>query len=271
MSLNLRQGVTFTNLGRAFHPIYDHHKRVLWLMTTATIVASIAAFLRAEALFAILAAGINGALAGFIAWALAREFDPDRERISPLAIIWITLTAIFFGTLPLLPSMVFIGMARYLNRIIGLPLRRFEALAILLLPLALMFYFQNLVFGLLAVLTFSLEAYHEKFPRKETRYAVLAFIATIGFVFFDGVPTFTLPSMFLSAIAAIITLLMLIKLLRMKQPQTRTDFNDLPINLPRLRTSVLLSLLIAILALHTGDSGFLLLAPLWAALLTAAI
>jgi hypothetical protein len=243
----------------------------MWLMALASTATSLAAFLRAEPLLAILEAGLSAALAAFIAWALAREFDPDREALSPLSIVWITLITIFFGPLPLLPSAVFIGASRFLNRIIGLPLRRIETLAILLLPLALMLYYQNWVFGLLAALTFSLEAYHENFPRKETLYALLAFAATLGFVYLNGAPAFTTPTIPVIAITALITVLILIKLLRLKQPGSRTDFNDLPISLPRLRASITLNLLIAILALHTGDSGFLLLAPLWAALLTAAI
>ena len=271
MSLDLRQGVVFTNMGRAFHPVYKYHWRVLQLMTLAFLAASAASFLRGEPLLAILGTGLNGALAAFIAWALTREYDPDREALSLLSIVWITLAAIAFGPLPLLPSAVFIGAARFLNRIIGLPARRIEVLAILMLPLALMIYYQNWVFGLLAALTFSIEAYYEHFPRKEIFYAFLGFAAAFSFVSINGLPAFTAASIPVGAITVVIPVLILIKILRLKQPHSRTDFNDLPISLPRLRASIFLSLLIAILALRTGDSGFLLLAPLWAALLTASM
>ena len=54
-----QRGVTFTNLARAFHPDYKHHRWVLWLTTAAVSVVAVAAFLRAEPLLSIISTAFN--------------------------------------------------------------------------------------------------------------------------------------------------------------------------------------------------------------------
>ena len=272
MPLDPRRGIANSNLGRAFHADYKHHRWVLWLIAAAVSVVSIAANLRGEPLFSILSISLNAAIAGFIGWALARELDPDRETISLLAIPLVATMVIFFGPIPVLPSAVFIGTSRFLIRITGLPPRRVEVLFIFVLPLALMFYYQNPVFGLLATLTFGLEAYFEKFGRsEETLYALFALLVTLIYIGYVGLPEFNSPSKLYGGLTAAISLLVVLKVIRMRQPQSRSDFNDQPISLVRLRGKILLTVLIAVLTLYNGDAGFLLLAPVWAALFTAGI
>ncbi|MCH7662513.1 MAG: hypothetical protein IH859_01420 [Chloroflexi bacterium] len=271
MSLDLPQGVALKNLWRAFHPKYKYHRWVLWLVTAATAVAATASYLRGEDFFATLSLSFNSALASFIAWALARELDPDRETVSLLAIPFAATIIIIFGPVALLPSVVFIGSARFLTRITGLPPRRIEVLFILLLPLAIMLYYQNAVFGLLAAFTFGLEASFEKFPRKESLYTVFALLVTAAMIGYVGLPTMTSPGMLSGLIAGVISLLVVIKVVRLRQPQSRSDFNDQPIRVARLRAMMLLTMLIALMALAGGNSGFLLLAPVWAALFSTGI
>jgi len=271
MPLDLRQGTAFTNLGRAFHPVYKHHRWVLWLVASAGAAAAMASYLRGEEWLAILSFAFNSVLAGLIAWALARELDPDRETVSLLAIPIAAATVISFGAVALLPSAVFIGTARYLIRITASAPRRMEVLVIWLMPLGLMLYYQNAVFGLLTVLTFGLEAYFEKFPRSESRYAAAALFATAGYAAYAGLPAFTSLGLLPGLMAGGIGLLVLLKAARMRQPQSRSDFNDQPISLGRLRTVMLLSMAIALITMTGGTPGFLLLGPLWAALLTVGI
>jgi hypothetical protein len=271
MSLDLKQGVAFTNLGRAFHPSYPHHRRILIYMGLAIPVTALAAWLRDPVLVPALSAGLNAALAVFVAWGLAREFDPDREVLSQLAVPLAVAGVIVHGPLPLLPAAAFVGTARFLVRITGLPVRPIEVLVVFLLPLGLMPVYHLPQLGLLSALTFLAEARFEGWPRRELLLAGLAVVITVTYTILYPLPAFTWPSAGVLVGAGLVALLMLVKIARMQAPASSTDFNDQPVSLPRLRAKLAIALLIGLLALAGGNPGFWLLAPLWAALLPAAL
>ncbi len=86
--------------------------------------------LRNGAAFSTLAPAANAAVSTFLAWALARELDPDRPRSANVAAVLAGLAPVAFGEAALAGLFALLLGARVLVRSTGLPPTPLEALAL---------------------------------------------------------------------------------------------------------------------------------------------
>jgi hypothetical protein len=261
-----------SNIGRSFSLSYPRHRRLVQIAAWGGLAAGGVSVLKGQPAPQSLWTGLNTFLAALVAWAVARELDPDREPGGHVAAGWAVAAALIFGPLPLLPAALFIGFGRLLTRIVGLVPLFTDALGLLLVPLGMMLYHSDPLYGLLPAIAFALDAVFERELGRSAVFALLAAAATAAQLILAGVPPHTVNSQLTTLIAGAVAFLTVLKLFRMGAIRVKTDVNGLPVSLARVRAFTIFALVMALLPMLQGnDSRFLRYAPLWAALLGAAL
>jgi hypothetical protein len=219
------------------------------------------------------------ALGFFLAWALARELDPDREPAAFLAAGFTlpTLAAAGFGWLPLpdLAALFLVLLAvRVLNRSTGLAATIPDTFGLLGLGLWLG-YESSPVYLVAAVAALLIDALLGPADRRRFILAVSAaaiggVLIAIGDPVYDPPPRSTLVPMLVSlpVLAALIpSALFAVTIRAAGQIHSLADATTGPLSPRRVRAGQLLALSAALgLALMHGGAGIIALLPLWAAM-----
>ncbi|WP_048138870.1 hypothetical protein [Methanosarcina horonobensis] len=103
-------------------------------------------------------AGLMAGASVFLAWAFAREIDPDNELSAFVAAFFSGIGFIFFPSPLLLTLLLELMLLRIVNRSTGLPARTLDSFAILLLSGWLLFH-GGWIYSILAFLAFVLDAF----------------------------------------------------------------------------------------------------------------
>lgn len=233
-------------LGRDFNPRrYPSHRRASSISAIAWAVMTLGQTLGGEELIPALLAGLNAALACFVTWIIAREWDPDRNATAHAAQILTAVYVIAFAQVPILPTATLIFFSRFLSRITGLELRNWQVLP------AAFFVFTFAVFskdpalaiglGLLFVIDSRLNEAYEQSHWLGPTLLIGGFVYT--FFFWPGTASGNI-GLGQAAIGVVIVL-NIWELAGMKRLQSRCDFGDKDIDPGRFRWAVLLGLLVA--------------------------
>ncbi len=257
-----------TALARIVDPRLPSHRRVL---TVATLSA-IAAWGYAGGSRDGLGIAFNAGVASFLAWAIARELDPDRPAAGTAAAVISGVVSIVVGPSMLLVTVLALLTARILHRSTGLPPTLLDLLALLGVAYVGSRSASGWAVGL--ALAFAVARDHrlpDPAPRRQLLAAFLiAATATAGAVV-GGVPyRWTVP-------AATETILLIAGVvaafsLRIYVPVSVTDHTGRRIDTVRLQSARMGTLGTGVLAAAlTGSEGIVALSPLWSAVIGVAL
>ncbi len=291
-----------TSMPRNVDPTYRPHQLIILLTVLSGVLAGALQLAATPDDFgAAVVAGLTIGAVAFVTWVLAREVDPDKEYGSHVAALLATLAALAIWT-PLnaglgfgadVPPMALLGMAlllfltRIVNRSVGYAAKLGDYVVILVVTGIVAFASQHWILALVTMNAFMLDAWFKPANRKGFLFAVLVVPITAVALYArgltllggdegaTGIEVFALgvgEAGTLSALAAILAALIatgyFFTLFCLRRVDTLADQTDEPLTVPRVRATMGLALLAAIVsALWGGDAAMISLSPLWMLLL----
>lgn len=219
---------------------------------------------------AISSALYSGLIAGasvFLAWAFARELDPDNELSAFFAAFLGCAGFMFFPSPFLLALFLEILLIRIINRSTGLPSKTSDSIAVLLLS-GWISSQGNWIFGLFTALAFFLDSFLPEPNRQNRIFGVIAFIVSLlAFIRTPGKESVLLDvEVGLFILAAV--LLFIPHVLSSRKIKSRGDLTGIPLDSLRMQAAQLTAMLSAGLsAVLGGVAGAESLMPLWGAIL----
>jgi hypothetical protein len=219
---------------------------------------------------AISSALYSGLVAGasvFLAWAFARELDPDNELSAFFAAFLGCAGFLFFPSPFLLALFLEILLIRIVNRSTGLPSKTSDSIAVLLLS-GWISSQGNWIFGLFTALAFFLDSFLPEPNRQNRIFGLIAFIVSLlAFIRTPGKESILLDAeVGLFILAAV--LLFIPHVLSSRKIKSRGDLTGIPLDSLRMQAAQLTAMLSAGLsAVLGGVTGAESLMPLWGAIL----
>ncbi|UHD17932.1 hypothetical protein [Thiocapsa bogorovii] len=274
--MNLRQ---ISGIARPIEPGYPTNRWIAVLTLLVLIAGGVWRLLDGDGWLTASGWSASAAVSFFLAWALARELDPDRELAAFVAAGFTlpALAAAGLGWLPLpdLAALFLVLLAmRVMNRSTGVAATVPDTVGLLGLGLWLG-YESSPIYLAVAVAALLIDALLGPADRRRVILAVLA--ATIGGVLVAiGDPPYAPPSPPTSApmwvpvpvlAALIMSAIFAVTIRAADQVQSLADATAEPLSPRRVRAGQLLALLTALgLTLAHGSPGLTGLLPLWAAM-----
>ena len=256
-----------TSIGRPVDPAWPTNRAILILSLTVMLV--VAAFRIVFGGLAFLPALVAGALAGgsvFLAWAFARELDPDHDL------------AAFVGALIALPAWELLGSPRFaslvllllglriVNRTVGPPARPLDSISLLLLA-SWVAWRGDWITTVVILGAFVLDGTLKPEHRIHLAAAGAALALTGVAVSRAGIPAGLAGPDLPSVVALALVVPFLRVLAQSRNLQTLTDVGALPLVANRIGSAQALGLLAVLLAVAAyGLEGLEALSPLWAAM-----
>lgn len=255
-----------SNLGRPIDPAYKTNLLILIFSVLTGAVASASSLYAGVGIIEALVMGIWSGGAVLAGWAIAREIDPDHEYSAFVGAAF--SLAISQGNLLWIgPLIGVVWLARTVARTGGRPITLFDGVMMLgFIGYAAIFTI-GWPLGLIMAIAFALDAFWAPPNRPSGIFAVLSLALTIGLVLQAGVGEIAWPDSWYLAVFAIVAPSFLVLILATKSITTRSDHNNLPLDLTRVRAAMSIALAIGIVsALWQGNGGIEHLAPLWGAM-----
>lgn len=251
--------------------LYPTNLAILVLFVVSGLIASVILQGRGVPPEDISRAAVNVALQVFVGWAIAREIDPDHELsafgAAGLAFLG-ALTAPQDASLTFFLPLLF--LTRILNRVVGTPARIGDSLLALFVTGFTVFY-GEWMFGLVGITVFLLDATLDKPLRTQWLFAGIMALLTGGYIVTHPITSlggFSLP---IIGAALALTLLYGWNIATTHQIETRSDYTNELLSGARVRATMAVTLLTAIVYLWNGDAGFWMMLPLWMTLLAVSL
>jgi hypothetical protein len=217
------------------------------------------------------ASGLRAGASVFLAWAFARELDPDNEFSAFVAAFLGFAGFLLFPSPFLLALFLELLLIRIINRSTGLPAKTSDSFAILLLSGWISFQ-GEWAFGLFTTLAFLLDSSLPEPNRCNRIFGGIAFmISLLAFTGTAGKESILMNTQ-LGLFAFAATLLFIPRILRSGKIKSRGDLTGNPLDPLRVQAAQLIALLNAILyTALKGWAGIESLMPLWGAILGVAL
>lgn len=257
-----------TSLARPLDIEYATNRAILILSFLATFLGFAWRLYAGDGLIANVSWGVGVGIAVFLAWALAREIDPENEFSAFPGILICIIGVLIWGLPSLLGAAWLLGIARMLNRTTGLPAKVLDSLGMTLLTGYLVWQL-NWLYGLIAVFAFLFDSFLPDRHPRQIIFAFLAIGATVMGLIFRGElsPVGHLSLISFLSISAI-SLFFIPVVIRTRRVQVACDFTQDPVYPSRVQAAQVTTLAACwLLAIWQGDSGIIALLPMWAAYL----
>lgn len=217
------------------------------------------------------ASGLRAGVSVFLAWALARELDPDNEFSAFVAAFLGCTGFLLFPSPFLLALFLELLLIRVINRSTGLPAKTSDSLAILLLSGWISFQ-GEWAFSLFTALAFFLDSSLPEPNRRNRAFGgIILMISLLAFTKTACKESILMDTQ-LGIFTLAATLLIIPHILRSGKIKSRGDLTEIPLDPLRIQAAQLTALLNAVLftALE-GWAGIESLMPLWGAILGVAL
>ncbi|WP_417493627.1 hypothetical protein [Maricaulis sp.] len=263
-----------SSIARPLEPQYPTNRAVLILLPLIALgTGGIAFLLRDAGLAGAVSAGLQGMLAAFLAWALGREVDPDRNEAAFIAMA-LTVAAVALGHAPALWVLALALMGtRVVVRTVGQAAKLNDLALVTILAGLAVFVDGYWAMGLVAGFAMAVDLFYD---HKRTLNLVFAAFAT-GFSMFalvqsgGDIAAVTLqplglvePGWSLAVLA--LTALTGFFILTCPAVTSLCDASGEPLERRRVRGGGVIVLLFATAAMFEGQAGLLAALPLWAVL-----
>jgi hypothetical protein len=259
-----------TAIARAIDPNYPTN-RAIALVTLAVIIGgTILQLIAGGQLLQSVSWGVAAGLAVFLAWALARELDPDHD-LSAFVATGLALIGLHFLDLPGLTALFWvIVLLRIVNRTAGLPATILDSLLVLGLGSWLTWQ-GEWIYGLITALAFLLDSRLSPPHRRHLLFGVIALVITV--ILFGGrLPRVGEPSPAIVLAVLVMSVLFVPVIIASRELTTVSDQTNEPLNPRRVQAAQGIALLTGILAVWwNGYPGLVSFMPLWAAMAGASL
>jgi len=259
---------TVTGIGRPLDPNYPTNRIIVIVALTVGLLGAIVQTVTGASLVAGALWGGGAAVTVFLAWALCRELDPDRDLSAFVAAAFATAGVFLWGQPDLVACFWLLLAVRTVNRTTGVKATVFDALGLLGLG-ALLTFQGNWGYGLVTALAFFLD---NQLPAPHGQQIIFAPAATIlaaAAAVLRGAPPF---SPLFGLVALGLAALFVPVFLGSERLVSVADDTGERLDPTRVRAAQALALLAGLTAaLWSGAAGLIALVPLWSAVLGASL
>jgi hypothetical protein len=257
-----------TAIARPIDSNYPTNRAIALLTLSIVFGGSILRLIAGASFMQSISWGVAAGLAVFLAWALARELDPDYD-LSAFVAAGLALIGLLFLDSPGLTALLWmIILLRIVNRTAGLPATILDSLLILGLGSWLTWQ-GEWIYGLMTALAFLLDSQLSPPHRRHLVFAAIALIITVMLFFVDGsMPRDSELSIPVVVAALVMAALFVPVIIASRQLTTVSDQTSEPLNPRRVQAAQGIALLTGILmAWWNGYPGLASFMPVWAAML----
>ena len=194
--------------------------------------------------------GLSTALAAFGGWAMAREFAPDDQAATIIALVLAVTVNLAMGDTGglyhLLLLFTVLALTRVVNRTTGLEARLSDSVILLALTLWVVYGTANPLFAAVAGLAFALDGLLDPAPlRRQWLFALLSFGAVIVYmVDYDvGPEVYTVPATLSQWLAILTALMFALNIFLLRKVSSRCDVGRKPMSPSRVRGGMWVALL----------------------------
>lgn len=246
----------YTSIGRPLDPAWPTNKAVLVLLPLAAALGAALAWAGGEPLPAVLSAALRCALSIFVAWALARELDPDDPSAAFISLGLGLLVAVAGDSPGLLTAFATLGLVRIVNRSTGLAARKSDSLLLLLLSVGTLYWTASPLFGIVAALAFALDGSLREPLRHQWVFALVCLGGTVVFMVDHdlGLGPVGAPDSLFEWLSVLVLLMFALYLLLTRRVRSRGDIGDRPLDLNRVRGGMAVGLLAAVQGLGRPEA-----------------
>ena len=256
-----------SSTGRPLSFKYPTNRAIIFIIASVFIFGTLTKLVAGDSFTASIAWAFGAATALFFAWALARELDPDGNASAFIATAFM-FVALFFADLPALLALFwFLLIIRILNRITGVVPKPLDLAGVVVLA-AVLSWQELWVYGLITVIALYTNSWMDGEKKKGITLVVLVLSLLVLSVFF-GNSSFTSVEISVIAIvaASFITLLFIPIICIKTKIKSLTDITREPVSANRMRLVRILAVVTGIMVTTVqGNTGFINLLPLWAAI-----
>lgn len=238
----------YTSIGRPLDPGFPTNRAVLVLMPLAAVLGAVVDWTRGGELSHVLLQAVLFAVIAFIAWALARELDPDHDPVAFISLAGGVLVGLTAQSPGVLIAFVTLGLIRIVNRSSGLVARKADSSALLLLSIAVIYLTQSPLFGVVAALAFILDGSLKDPLRHQWVFALISLGATVVYMVDHrtGLALVSVPDSLFDWLALLFLTIFALNILLTRSVKAHSDVHDRPLDVKRVRGGMLVGLLAAL-------------------------
>jgi hypothetical protein len=245
----------YTAIGRPLDPSWPSNRAVLILLPLAVLLGAGLGWAGGDNLVELLLRGLRLAVLMFLAWALARELDPDDHSAAFVALAIAVIVGVAIPDAGLLTAVATLGLVRCVNRSTGLPARKSDSAVLMLLAIAVIYLTGSPLFGAVAALAFVLDGSLRDPLRHQWLFALICLGAMVVYlVDYDVSPwAVAAPDTLFEWLSVLVLLMFALYLLLTKSVRARGDVGNHPLDLARVRGGMAVGLAAALQGL--GQPG----------------
>jgi hypothetical protein len=246
----------YTSIGRPLDPAWPTNKAVLVLLPVAAVLGAGLAWAQGGGLPELLLRALNFALVLFVAWALARELNPDDQSVAFISLAAGVLVAVTIDSPGVLAAFATLGLIRIVNRSTGLAARKSDSALLLLLSIAAIYRNDSPLFGFVAALAFVLDG-SLKYPlRHQWAFALVCLGAMVVYMVDHdiGLGQVSVPGSLFEWLAVLFLLVFGLDTILTRTVRARGDVNYRPLDLNRVRGGMVVGLLAALQGMARPES-----------------
>ena len=248
----------YSALARPVEPKYPTNLAVVILLPLIAVGLFVWSLIGGAGLSAALPAGLFGALAAFLVWALGREMDPDHNATAFLAMAAAVLAAILGYGFDLLTLGALMFAVRLVNRTVGPSAKIGDVITLVLLNLGAVFIEGAWWMPFISVIALAIdEAFERSNLTQRLAIPTLLILGILAFIIGDGVDLSAMDSLVRGWVVAMIVVTILVSgtIFNTEEINSSMDVLNAPCNGRRIQAGMALILLGAICSLLGGQES----------------
>jgi len=238
----------YTSIGRTLDPALPSNRAILILLPLAAILGAVIGWTGGDDLSRVLQQAVRFPLILFVAWALARELDPDHGPVAFIGLAAGLGVAVAVPSAGLLIAYVALGLTRIVNRSTGLAANKADSIALVLLSILVIYLSESPAFGVVAALAFMLDGSLKDPLRHQWGFALICLGATIVYMVDHhvGITRMSAPDSLFDWLALLFLTMFGLNILITRSVRCRSDVHDRPLDVNRVRGGMLVALCAAL-------------------------
>lgn len=254
----------YTSIGRPPEPGRPAHRAMLALVAVGALVGLGLGWRDGAALVEVLWRGLNFALVVYVAWALARELDPDDSASAFISVAVAALVAVAIPSPGLLTPLVTLGLLRIVDRSTGLQARISDSLLVAASAIAVIYLVPSPFFGLVAALAFVLDGSLREPLRRQWLFGLVCLGGTVVYLVDHGggAGHVSGPDAFFEWVSISFLVLFALYAVLTRSVRTVADVSRRPLDVNRVRGGMLVGALAALQGLDQPASVAVIIAAI---------
>lgn len=246
----------YTSIGRPLDPAWPTNRAVLFLLPLAAVLGILLAWMDAEPLGGVLLRGLNFSLLIFVAWALARELDPDDSSAAFVSLGFGLVVALALDSPGVLTAFATLGLMRLVNRSTGLAARMSDSVLLMLLAIAVIYWTGSPLFGGVAALAFALDGSLKEPLRHQWMFVLVSLGGMVVYMVDHeiGLGPVGAPDSLFEWLSILFLLMFALYLILTRKVRSRGDVGDRPLDVNRVRGAMTVGLLAALQGVYRPEN-----------------